>query len=186
MKHKIIIGIAGASGAIYAKTLLDQLVSIEDQISSVGVLMTENAKDIWKFELGDETYNEYPFPFYKMNDFNAPFASGSAQYNTMIICPCSMGTMGRIASGVSDNLLLRAADVVLKERRKLILVLRETPYSLIHINNMKLLTQAGAIICPASPSFYNRPKDIAELVTTVTDRVIDLADLEIKAKRWGK
>jgi len=102
----------------------------------------------------------------------------------MIICPCSMGTLGRIASGVSDGLITRAADVMLKERRKLILVTRETPLSLIHINNMKLVTEAGGIICPANPSFYSKPTTIDELASTVVNRIIDLIGLENKAFRW--
>ncbi|NNE29146.1 MAG: UbiX family flavin prenyltransferase, partial [Saprospiraceae bacterium] len=113
-----------------------------------------------------------------------PFASGSAQFDTMIICPCSMGVMGRIASGVSDDLMTRAADVILKERRNLILVPRDTPYSLIHINNMKTITEAGGIICPASPSFYSKPMDFEELAATVVDRVLDLAGLNIDTYRW--
>ena len=119
-------------------------------------------------------------------DFNAPFASGSSSYDTMIICPASMGMVGRIAHGVSDDLITRAADVMLKERRRLILVPRETPYSLIHINNMKLLTEAGAVICPATPSFYSRPQTIDELVATVTDRVLTLAGFTIDTFRWNE
>jgi len=119
-------------------------------------------------------------------DFNAPFASGSGQYQTMIIVPCSMGTLGRIASGVSEDLITRAADVILKERRKLICVARETPYNLIHIRNMETITLAGGIICPATPSFYSKPKTIEEVASTVVDRVIDLAGLQIKnTYRWG-
>ena len=116
----------------------------------------------------------------------APFASGSAGFDTMIVCPCSMGTLGRIASGVSDDLITRSADVILKERRKLILVVRETPYSLIHINNMKTVTEAGGIICPATPSFYSLPKTAEEIAGTVINRVIDLVGFENDSYRWGK
>ena len=119
-------------------------------------------------------------------DFMAPFASGSANYETMIICPSSMGMMGRIASGVSNDLTTRAADVILKERRKLIIVARETPLNLIHINNMKLITEAGGIICPATPSFYSKPKNFEELASTVIDRVIMLTDLEYKSYSWNE
>lgn len=116
----------------------------------------------------------------------APFASGSARYDAMIVCPCSMGLMGRIAQGVSNDLTTRAADVMLKERRRLILVPRDAPYNLIHLENMRALTLAGAIICPASPSFYSRPQTIEEVAATVVDRVIDLAGLEISSYRWGE
>ena len=115
----------------------------------------------------------------------APFASGSGQYDTMIIIPCSMGTLGRIASGVSSDLISRAADVILKERRKLLCVIRDTPYNLIHIRNMELITQAGGIICPATPSFYSLPQTIEELAATVVDRVLDLAGFSIQSFRWG-
>ena len=124
--------------------------------------------------------------FYEQNDFNAPFASGSGQYNTMIIIPCSMGTVGRIASGISNDLITRAADVVLKEKRRLICVLRDTPYNLIHIRNMETVTLAGGIICPATPSFYSKPTTIEEVASTVVDRVLDLAGIDIKTYRWGK
>ena len=115
----------------------------------------------------------------------APFASGSAKYGAMIICPCSMGTLGRIAAGTSEDLTTRAADVMLKERRKLVLVTRDTPLNLIHINNMKIITEAGGIICPASPSFYSRPQTMEQLAATVVDRVIDLVGLTQKTYRWG-
>lgn len=186
-KHKIVVSITGASGSIYAKVLLDKLVNLSEQIEQVGIVMSDNAKDVWKQELGHEYFNKYDqFTFYNKTDFFAPFASGSAKYNTMIICPCSMGTMARIASGISNDLTTRAADVILKERRKLILMIRDTPYSLIHINNMQTITQAGGIICPASPSFYSNPKTFEELAATVVDRALDLAGLDVKSFRWAE
>ncbi|MDF2450645.1 MAG: polyprenyl p-hydroxybenzoate/phenylacrylic acid decarboxylase [Bacteroidota bacterium] len=186
-KHKIIISITGASGSIYAKVLLDKLSQLSAQIEQVGVVMSDNAKDVWKHELGNEAYKNYDqFTFYDKNNFYAPFASGSAKYTTMIVCPCSMGTMARIASGISNDLTTRAADVILKERRKLILMIRDTPYSLVHINNMQTVTQAGGIICPASPSFYSNPKTFEELASTVVDRVLDLSGLEISSFRWSE
>ena len=184
-KHKIIIAITGASGAVYANVLLQKLQQLSNQIESVGIVMSDNAKDVWKFELGNTDYEKFPFQIYNKTDFFAPFASGSAKYNTMIICPCSMGTLARIASGISNDLTTRAADVILKERRKLILVTRDTPLSLIHINNMKTVTEAGGIICPASPSFYSKPQNFEELASTVIDRVLDLAGLEQSTFRWG-
>ncbi|MBN8676235.1 MAG: UbiX family flavin prenyltransferase [Chitinophagales bacterium] len=183
---KIVIAITGASGSIYAKNLLDKLVAAKEQWNELSVVMTENAKLVWKTELDNETYADYPVKFYSTTDFMAPFASGSGQYNTMIIIPCSMGTLGRIASGMSNDLITRAADVVLKERRKLICVIRDTPYNLIHIRNMETLTLAGAVICPATPSFYSKPQTIEEVAATVVDRVLDLAGIDIKTFRWGK
>jgi 4-hydroxy-3-polyprenylbenzoate decarboxylase len=184
-KHKIVVAITGASGAIYAKVLLDKLVQLPDQIEEVGVILSDNAKIVWEYELGNTDYEKLPFKIFDKKDFNAPFASGSAKYKTMVVCPCSMGTMGRIAHGVSDDLLTRSADVILKERRKLILVARETPLSLIHIENMRTVTLAGGIICPATPSFYSKPKDFEALAATVVDRVIDLCGLEINSYTWN-
>jgi 4-hydroxy-3-polyprenylbenzoate decarboxylase len=183
-KHKIVVAVTGASGSIYAKVLFDKLQTLHEQIEDVGVVMSDNARDVWKFELGNTDFEKIPFKIYSKSDFFAPFASGSAKYNTMIVCPCSMGTLARIATGISNDLTTRAADVILKERRKLILVPRDTPYSLIHINNMKIITEAGGIICPASPSFYSRPESFEQLAATVIDRVLDLAGLEIKSFRW--
>ena len=185
-KHKIIIAVTGASGAIYAKVLFDKLLELNNQIEKIGVLMSDNAKFIWKQELKNSKYDEYPFTFYEKMDFMAPFASGSANYKTMIICPSSMGTIGRIANGLSDDLTTRAADVILKERRKLIIIPRETPLSLIHINNMKTITEAGGIICPATPSFYSNPNNLEELAATVIDRVINLAGLEHNSYSWNE
>jgi len=183
---KIVLAVGGSSGSIYAKVLMDKLVQLQTQLAAVGVVMSENARYNWELELGNRDYENYPFTFYDKKDFMAPFASGSAKYDTLIACPCSMGLMGRIAAGVSDDLVTRAADVILKERRRLILVIRDTPYNLIHINNMKLLTEAGAIICPASPSFYSNPQTMEALAATVVDRVLDLAGLELDSYRWGE
>jgi 4-hydroxy-3-polyprenylbenzoate decarboxylase len=134
--------------------------------------------------VGSAFYNEGSAKEYQNSDYYAPFASGSSKYESMIICPASMGTIGRIANGTSEDLICRTADVMLKERRKLIIVPREAPYNLIHINNLKTLTLAGAIICPASPSFYSNPKTVDELVLTVVDRIIDLAGFNSKGFRW--
>jgi len=184
--HKLAIAVTGASGSIYAKVLLDKIDKLKDQFSDVILVMSDNAKAVWQHELGDNGFEQYPFRTFSKNDFFSPIASGSAGYNTLIICPCSMGTLARIAGGISNDLVTRAADVMLKERRKLILVTRETPLNLIHINNMKTLTEAGGIICPASPSFYSNPKTIEEAAATVVDRVIDLAGISQDSYRWGK
>ncbi len=183
-KHKIAISITGASGSIYAKILLDKLCNMHNQIDEVALVMSNNAKQVWKIELGNDDYKTYPVTFYDTNNFMAPFASGSSSYSVLIICPCSMGTIGRIAAGISNDLTSRAADVMLKEKRKLILVPRETPYNLIHLQNMKTVTLAGGIVCPASPSFYHNPKTIEEAVSTVVDRILILSGLEVNTKRW--
>jgi 4-hydroxy-3-polyprenylbenzoate decarboxylase len=183
--HKIVVAVTGASGSIYARLLLDKLLALKDQWQSLAIVMTDNAKEVWKTELDNEDYRNYTLPFFSQRDFSAPFASGSGKYNTMIIVPCSMGTLGRIATGVSSDLITRAADVILKERRKLICVVRDTPYNLIHIRNMETLTLAGGIICPATPSFYSKPTTIEEVAATVVDRVLDLAGLDISTFRWG-
>lgn len=185
VRQKIVVAITGASGSVYAKVLLTKLSQLRDQVKEISVVMSENAKEIWKTELDDETYKDFKVNYFSQQDFSAPFASGSGQYTTMIIVPCSMGTLGRIATGVSNDLISRAADVILKERRKLICVARDTPYSLIHIKNMETITLAGGIICPATPSFYSKPKTIEEVAATVVDRVIDLSGLEQKSFRWG-
>lgn len=185
-KKKVVVGVTGASGSMYAKVLFDRLIELKDQIEDVGLVFSSNARDVWKIELGNSDFEDLPFKIYNAKDFMAPFASGSAKYETMIICPCSMGTMARIASGISNDLMTRAADVILKERRRLILVPRDTPYSLIHINNMKTITEAGGIIAPASPSFYSNPKDFEALAKTVVDRVLDLAGFDLNSYRWSE
>jgi len=187
IKRKIAIGITGASGSVYAKVLLSKLSQMENV--ETALVMSANAIDVWKFELGNDDYLSYAkqgIKQYESNDYFAPFASGSSSYEALVICPCSMGTLGRIANGISDNLITRASDVMLKERRKLICVVRDTPYNLIHINNMKQVTEAGGIICPASPSFYSLPKTFEELAATVVDRVIGLLGLSVDTYRWSE
>lgn len=183
--RKIVVAITGASGSIYADLLIKKLALIKHQWNELAIVFSDNAKEVWRTELGNEEFNHLQYPVFDKNDFNAPFASGSGKFDTMIIVPCSMGTLGRIANGVSGDLITRAADVILKERRKLICVARETPYNLIHIKNMESITLAGGIICPATPSFYSRPSSIEEVASTVVDRIIDLAGFDIKTYRWG-
>lgn len=183
---KIVVAVTGASGAIYAKVLLDSLSQLVDDPKKVALVMSKVAKEVWQFELGNSDFENYPFTTYDYSDFYAPFASGSSDYKTMIVCPCTMGTLGRIAHGVADDLITRAADVILKERRKLILVARETPFSLIHLENMRLITLAGGIILPANPSFYSKPQNMVELVKTVTDRVLQQIGFETSGFKWGE
>ena len=182
---KMILAIGGASGSIYAYRLLSKLKQHKPH-QEVAVVMTDNALINWELEIGKFQASEWPFTFFKKDDFMAPFASGSARFMTMILCPCSMGLLARIAQGISDDVITRAADVMLKERRKLILVPREMPYNLIHLRNMTALTEAGAIICPATPSFYHQPSTITEVADTVVDRILDLAGVPIKTKRWNE
>lgn len=184
--QKIVVAITGASGSLYAKLLLTKLVDLRSQIAELAVVMSANAKEVWQTELGDNSFNDMGLSFYEKHDFNAPFASGSARFGTMIIVPCSMGTLGRIAAGISNDLVTRAADVILKERRKLICVAREMPYNSIHLQNMSTITAAGGIICPATPSFYHQPKTVEEVAMTVVERIIDLAGLNLETtKRWN-
>ncbi len=179
---KIAVAVTGASGAIYAQRLLQHLSAIP---AEVHLVWSTNARTVWTQELGTEDYTGFPFKVWDKGDFFAPFASGSAGFDALIICPCSMGTLGRIATGISNDLVTRAADVMLKERRKLICVVREAPYNLIHLRNMTAVTEAGGIICPASPSFYSRPQSLEEAVDTVVQRVLQLAGLEVAGYRWG-
>ena len=185
-KRKIVLAITGASGSIYSYKLLGRLHELHAPVEEIAVIFSDTGREIWESETGSKFHDEGSVKEYDNNTFKAPFASGSSQFDTMIICPASMGTIGRIANGTSDDLIARTADVMLKERRRLIIVPRETPYSLIHIDNMKKLTLAGAIICPATPSFYSNPKTIDDLVMTVIDRILDLAGFDSNGFRWMK
>lgn len=184
-KKKIVFAVTGASGSVYAKLLFAEIEKYREQVDICAVVLSENAKKVWEYELGNASYSDIPFTLYGNNDMFAAPASGSAGFDTMIVCPCSMGTLGRIASGVSSDLISRAADVMLKERRKLILVTREMPLNLIHIRNMKTLTESGAVICPASPSFYNKPSTTEEILKTVTDKVLTTAGFLVDSFEWG-
>jgi 4-hydroxy-3-polyprenylbenzoate decarboxylase len=181
---RLVVGISGASGAPYAKRLLDFLAA-EGQAQGVSadLVFTQTGKQVWKQELGEEPRT--PFRIWKNQDFTAPFASGSALYDGMVVIPCSAGALSRIAYGMSVDLLGRAADVMLKERRRLVLVLRETPISLIHARAITQVIEAGAFVMPASPSFYSGAKTVDQLVDTVVARVLDRLGLPNELmKRW--
>lgn len=181
---RIVVAITGASGTLYAQRLLDNLDATRHEIHLVlsryaSAVMAEELPEGLRVPAGVATHN--------LKSMNAPFASGSNAPDAMVIVPCSMGTLGRIAHGYSEDLLLRAADVVLKERKKLILVPRETPLNLVHIKNFELLTLAGATILPANPSFYSLPKTLEEVVDTVVARILDHLGLPHPlGTRWGQ
>jgi 4-hydroxy-3-polyprenylbenzoate decarboxylase len=181
-KRKIIIGITGASGSLYALRMLERLRGLDGQLEEVAVVVSPTADQVWRYELPGLPLDTNPFRRYDPDSFFSPIASGSSGYDAMIIIPCSAGTMGRIASGTANDLMTRAADVILKERKKLVLVFRETPYSRIHIRNMLDITDAGGIICPASPGFYDHPAGIAELCDTVVNRALQLAGFDTGGK----
>lgn len=187
---KLVVAIGGASGSIYAKRMLDLIAAAartSDVIRNieVGLCFSKSGAEVWRHELG--AVPDYPFRRYALDDFRAPFASGSAGWDAMVVIPCSTGGLARIAHGVSDDLIGRAADVMLKERRKLVLVVRETPLSLVHIDNMRTVTQAGAVVLPATPSFYSQPATIEALLDTVVARVLDQLGIPNQLMpRWGQ
>lgn len=183
---RIMVAVSGASGMVYAKRLLEVLPSA---YKTIYVTASDNAVAIAQQELGIGSLAEMlpNVTLFDSGDLFAPPASGSHDYDGLVIVPCSMGVVGRIAAGVSNDLTTRAADVCLKERRKLILVVRETPYNLIQLRNMTALTEAGAVILPASPAFYNKPESIGDLVDFVVDRTLQSLGLDIRlAKGWGE
>jgi 4-hydroxy-3-polyprenylbenzoate decarboxylase len=178
---KLVIAATGASGAIYLQRLLAQVDPTEHEVHLV---LSGYAKQVIAEEIG---VLHVPPGAHQHGDksMNVPFVSGSARFDAMVVCPCSMGTLARIAAGTSESTLLRAADVFLKERRKLILVPRETPWSLIHARNVVTLLEAGAIVMPASPGFYSRPQSLEELADTVVTRILDQLGLPVPdAYRW--
>jgi 4-hydroxy-3-polyprenylbenzoate decarboxylase len=181
-----VVGISGASGAPYAKRLLEVLRGeVASGQLSVSVVLSNTAEEVWAHEC-EGSVHDLGLPVFGGRDYGAPFASGSSAPDAMVIIPASMSTVARVAQGISDNLLTRAADVMLKERKKLIVVPRETPYSEIHLKNMLELTRAGAVIMPASPSFYGRPQGVVQLLDTVIGRVCDHMGLDNQlTRRWG-
>ena len=181
---KIIVAITGASGAIYARQALEVLVAHPD-VERVALILSDHAEDVMRAE-GVELPTSERIERCDNSDMWASVASGSARWDAMIIIPASMGTVGRIASGISRTLIERAADVMLKERRRVVVVVRESPYSLIHLRNMTTLTEAGAIVLPASPSFYFNPTTIEELCLTTSLRALEMAGLEVGHKHWGE
>src|SRR5271154_7059156 len=167
---KILVAITGASGALYAQRLLDNL---DPRQHEVHVVLSNYAQVVIAEELPGGLRLRPGVKTHGLKSMNVPFASGSNPFDAMVVIPCSMGTLGRIAHGYSEDVLLRTADVMLKERKKLILVPRETPLSLVHVKNFELLLLAGAVLLPANPSFYMRPKTIEEVMDTVVSRVLD-------------
>ena len=186
MSKKIIVAVTGASGSIYAQKLLKQMLAHSDRFSQIALIFSETGRKVWEYELGNIQVFPKPVEVFENTNMFSPVASGSAAYDAMVIVPCTMGSLGRIAAGTSPDLISRAADVMLKERRKLVLVPRELPYSLIHIENMRTITLAGGIILPASPSFYSLPKNIDELVLTVVNRILDTIGIDTHHYRWGE
>lgn len=184
---RIVVGISGASGAPYAERLLSVLTSeaLRERVQ-LSIVLSSTAQEVWAHECTRELAS-FGVPVYGGRDYRAPFASGSSAPDAMVVIPASMSSIARIAQGISDNLLTRAADVALKERRKLIVVPRETPYSEIHLKNMLELTRAGALIMPASPSFYGRPESVNDLLDTVVGRLCDHLGLaHALTRRWGE
>ncbi len=181
---RLVVGVSGASGAPYARRLLDFLAEHgEAHGVTCDLVFTETGRQVWAQEIGGAP--RYPWKIWHPRDFTAPFASGSSRYDAMVVIPCSAGALARIAHGISVDLLGRAADVMLKERRPLLLVLRETPLSLVHARALTQAIEAGAIVMPASPSFYSGPRTLEQLVDTVVARALDRLGLPNELmQRW--
>lgn len=186
-RRRIVVGISGASGAPYAERLLSVLASdAVRETTDTSIVLSSTARQVWDHEC-ERNIESFGVPVFGGRDYTAPFASGSSAPDAMVIIPASMSTVARIALGISDNLLTRAADVVLKERKRLVVVPRETPYSEIHLDNMLKLTRAGGLILPASPSFYGQPKSVEDVLDTVIARLCDhLGIPNALARRWGQ
>lgn len=180
---KIVVGITGASGAIYARLVLERLLACPD-VEYIYLVYSDTAREVVAFE-GETMPEDARIGVLDNADLFAPVASGSSRCDAMIVVPCSVGTLGRIACGTAQTLMERAADVMLKERRRLVLVVRESPYSLLHLRNMVAVTETGGIIVPASPSFYSRPSDIEELCMSVAERALTLAGAGVEHFEWN-
>lgn len=185
-KQRIIIGISGSSGIIYGIRLLEELKNLQVETHLV-VTKAAQLTRAYETEISAKDLESLATVSYNYKDITAPIASGSYKTSGMIIAPCSMKTLGEIANSITSNLLTRAADVILKERRRLVLMPRETPLNLAHLRNMTSVTEMGGIICPPTPAFYQKPKTILELVNDTIGRVLDLFNLENKlVQRWGE
>ncbi len=180
---KIIVAVTAASGSIYARQVVE-LLAADESVSRIALIESHSAAAVCAYE-GIEIMDHQKIERLSNDDMFASVASGSAHWDAMIVVPCSVGSIGRIASGVSDTLITRAADVMLKERRRLVLVVREMPLSLIHLRNMCTITEAGGIILPASPNLYSGAQSIEELTMTVSCRAVELAGASRCAKEWG-
>ena len=180
----IIVAITGASGAIYARQVLS-LLSDNKEVANIALVLSDHARDVVEAE-GVTLPKSEKIELFSNDDMWSSLASGSARWDSMIVVPCSMGTVGRIAAGVSRTLIERAADVMLKERRRLVTVVREAPYSLIHLRNLTAITEAGAIVIPASPSFYFQPQTIEELALTISERAVEMLGIDVKHRSWGE
>lgn len=184
MTKKVVVGVTGASGAPYARRLLEVLRA-KDGVE-LGICVSQTAREVWALECGGDLGEAVGGQVWGVRDYKAPFASGSAGWNAMVVVPCSMGTAARIAHGISDTLLTRAADVMLKERRTLIVVPRETPLGLVHLENLTQLARLGALVLPAMPSFYGKPETLEQAIDTVVGRILDHLGVEHDlVKRWG-
>jgi len=186
--RKIVVGITGASGAPYAKRLLEVLEARAKSHGDVelGVCLSSTAPEVWSLECGGDVREAVRSPIWTGRDYRAPFASGSAGWDAMVIIPCSMSTVARVAHGISDSLLTRAADVMLKERRTLVVVPRETPLSVVHLENLTAIARAGALVLPAMPAFYSKPNTLDDAIDGVVARVLDHVGVEhVLGKRWG-
>jgi 4-hydroxy-3-polyprenylbenzoate decarboxylase len=186
-RRKIVVGITGASGAPYARRCLSWLSALAEKGDvELGLCASPTAPEVWALECGGDMREQLGDKLWGPRDFRAPFASGSAGWHAMLVVPCSMGTIARIAHGISDSLLTRAADVMLKERRTLVVVPRETPLGIVHLENLTALARAGAIVLPAMPSFYGHPESIDALLDTVVARAMDHLGVEAPPlRRWG-
>ena len=180
----VILAITGASGAIYARQSLELLLG-NPSVERIALICSENAEGVIAHE-GVTLPESERIERYANDDMWSSVASGSARWDAMIVVPATMGTVGRIATGVSQSLIERAADVMLKERRRLVLVVREAPYSLIHLRNMTTITEAGGIIIPASPSFYFNPQDVESLTLTISTRAVEMLGLTVTHQHWGE
>lgn len=181
---KIIVAVTGASGAIYARKVLEQFAALKE-LAQIALIVSRNGRAVMQYEHETLVCDDPRIVVFDNDDMFAAPASGSADYDAMVVVPCSMGSAGRIASGVSADLIGRAADVMLKERKRLILVVRESPLSTIHLRNLTTLSECGAVILPAAPSFYSHPTDIESLCDTVTERVMKLLGFSSDRYEWG-